>query len=62
MATRIKEPVEMMLGIIRASGAQFDDWTTGNTFFNDIAYWGYELGQEIFNPPNVAGWPATIFG
>lgn len=57
MATRIKEPVEMMLGIIRASGAQFDDWTTGNTFFNDIAYWGYELGQEIFNPPNVAGWP-----
>ncbi len=57
MLTKIKSPLDMMLSLIRSSGAQFPDWTTGNTFFNDIAYWGYELGQEIYNPPNVAGWP-----
>jgi uncharacterized protein (DUF1800 family) len=54
---KIKSPLDALLQIANASGVQFADWTTGNTFFNDIAYWAYELGQEIFQPPNVAGWP-----
>ena len=57
MGAHLKSPIELLLGLIRNSGTQFPDWMTNTTFFNDIAYWASELGQEIFNPPNVAGWP-----
>jgi hypothetical protein len=28
-----------------------------DNWWDAIFYWAYLLGQELFNPPNVAGWP-----
>lgn len=57
MAVRIKSPLDALLGLVRTSGVPIPDWTTGDYHYNDIAYWASELNQEIFQPPNVAGWP-----
>jgi hypothetical protein len=56
MAARIKSPLECMVPILKMAGAQnlpaiADNW------WDDIAYWSYQLGQDLFSPPNVAGWP-----
>jgi len=53
---RLKNPLETMLPILKAAKATLPgeveaDWA------NAIFYWSYELGQELLNPPNVAGWP-----
>jgi len=47
---RIKSPVELVAGLKRTLGAKFDDPKA--TFLIQRA-----LGQKLFNPPNVAGWP-----
>ena len=43
-----------MIPILKNAGAIPDqvlpDW------WDAIGYWSYQLGQEILNPPNVAGW------
>ncbi len=57
MRSQIKMPLESLLSLIRQTAVAFPDWTTGEVKWNDFAYWAYELNQEIFNPPNVAGWP-----
>ncbi len=46
----IKSPVELLVGMSRALGA---------TFYNIHAAFSLQkiLGQVLFNPPNVAGWP-----
>lgn len=46
----IKSPVELMVGIQRTLGATF-------TSSDSILYIEYVLGQVLFSPPNVAGWP-----
>lgn len=46
----IKSPVELLVGIQRTVGASFNN--TQATLFIQKA-----LGQVLFNPPNVAGWP-----
>lgn len=56
MNARLKNPLESMIPLLKMAGAQDlaaipDDW------WDAIGYWSYQLGQEIFNPPNVAGWP-----
>ncbi len=54
MAAELKSPLEAMLQIWKSSGmeaAMFSDDSWGS-----INYWGYQLGQDIFDPPNVAGW------
>jgi uncharacterized protein (DUF1800 family) len=50
IGTRIKSPIELMAGL----GRQFDP-----TFTNDRILLTVQriLGQLLFNPPNVAGWP-----
>ncbi len=53
---RIKNPLESMLTIFKAAKSTFPgdiepDWV--NAFF----YWSGQLGQEVMNPVNVAGWP-----
>jgi uncharacterized protein (DUF1800 family) len=56
MCARIKTPLESMLPIMKMVGGTYpthmNDETLGAFF-----WWSYGLGQELFNPPNVAGWP-----
>ncbi|GCE13328.1 DUF1800 domain-containing protein [Tengunoibacter tsumagoiensis] len=48
--SRIKSPTEFVVGIQRALGIQGN----GNGLPAEVM----SMGQELFNPPNVAGWPA----
>jgi uncharacterized protein (DUF1800 family) len=50
VGTIIKSPVELVAGLRRTLNLQLDD---------DRALLGYQkaLGQTLFMPPNVAGWP-----
>lgn len=48
--TIVKSPVDLVIGTIRASGFLPIDW---QRIPNIMA----NLGQNIFEPPNVAGWP-----
>jgi len=46
----IKSPVELLVGAVRATGRE-------GVSLSEIAYFSQELGQELFAPPNVGGWP-----
>jgi uncharacterized protein (DUF1800 family) len=50
VGVRIKSPVELIAGLRRTLGVQVD---------NALPLLGYQkaLGQTLFMPPNVAGWP-----
>ncbi|MBF9223672.1 DUF1800 domain-containing protein [Hymenobacter ruricola] len=50
VGTHIKSPVELLAGIRRTLNVKID---------NDKTLLGYQraLGQNLFQPPNVAGWP-----
>lgn len=50
MGTKIKSPVELMAGMIRSLEIRFSN-PLALTFVQKA------LGQMLFNPPNVAGWP-----
>lgn len=54
ISARIKNPLESMLGILKSAGVTAPQ--VANNWWNALFYWSYLLGQEIFNPPNVAGW------
>jgi uncharacterized protein (DUF1800 family) len=47
---KVKSPVEYTAGLMRLLGLQFEDHTS-------ILFVQRALGQTLFNPPNVAGWP-----
>ncbi|MBI1286170.1 MAG: DUF1800 family protein [Flavobacteriales bacterium] len=51
IGVKIKSPMEMMVGFIVESGFPYDA-----TVINGTQYYGGLLGQEIFNPVDVAGW------
>jgi uncharacterized protein (DUF1800 family) len=53
---RIKNPFESMLPLFKMAGATYPEHITDD-WLDAFSYWAYELGQEILNPPNVAGWP-----
>lgn len=50
IGTKIKSPVELMAGMMRSLDVQLE---------NDLSIIFVQriLGQTLFNPPNVAGWP-----
>ena len=50
VGTHLKSPVELLAGIRRTLGVRLD---------NELPLLGYQkaLGQTLFEPPNVAGWP-----
>ena len=50
IGTRIKSPIELMVGIRRFLPMEFDN-ENGQLLFQKV------LGQVLFYPPNVAGWP-----
>jgi hypothetical protein len=51
---QMKSPLESMLCLLKSAGATTaeleDDW------MDAVNYWAYQLGQDLFDPPNVAGW------
>jgi len=49
-ATIVKSPVDFIIGTIRSTGKLPDTWSL---IPNELS----TLGQNIFEPPNVAGWP-----
>ncbi|MCY7331014.1 MAG: DUF1800 domain-containing protein [Saprospiraceae bacterium] len=55
LSARLKNPIESMVPIFKMAGATSAD--IENDWWDAIGYWSYELGQEVFNPSNVAGWP-----
>lgn len=48
--TKVKGPVELLAGMIKNFGLEFENDTP-------ILFLQRALGQQLFNPPNVAGWP-----
>lgn len=50
VGTRIKSPVELIAGLQRTFGVQFEQPQSSLLFMQKV------LGQVLFYPPNVAGW------
>ena len=46
----VKSPAELMVGAVRQIAPEFADAKT-------LADWGKRMRQDLFNPPNVRGWP-----
>jgi len=51
----VKSPVELIVGAIRMLGAIYNPGPPGSP--SQLAGFSQLLGQEVFNPPDVAGWP-----
>lgn len=51
IGAKIKSPIELMVGMLRVLPIEFDS-PQSNLFFQKT------LGQLLFYPPNVAGWPS----
>jgi len=49
--TKIKSPTELLVGLSRAYGIKYND-------DQSLIFLQRSLGQHLFRPPNVAGWPA----
>lgn len=50
MGNKIKSPVELLAGLMRAYNIEFENE-------DPILFVQRILDQQLFNPPNVAGWP-----
>jgi len=51
IGTRVKSPIELLVGIMRITQIQFDNAISAIKIQQ-------RLGQELFKPPNVSGWPS----
>lgn len=49
----VRSPIELVLGLHRETGHTLDQ---PNKWLNSLA----GLGQDLFNPPDVAGWPGGL--
>ncbi len=56
MNTRIKDPIECMGGLYKRLGLRYEE-DFGVDEMNYMTYMTSELGQEVYNPVDVAGWP-----
>lgn len=58
IGTQVKSPTEMMVSFIRDG-----NFTTGylpnDEAMLSVTYLIYTVGQELFNPPDVSGWPGN---
>ncbi len=52
IGARVKSPVEMILGQCKAV-----EFVEQEFILEYMFYYCYELGQLVFDPPNVSGWP-----
>ncbi|MBI5506680.1 MAG: DUF1800 domain-containing protein [Deltaproteobacteria bacterium] len=51
----VKNPVDYMIGSIRAFGLKSNGRTIG--YSDELVSMLSEMGMDLFEPPNVAGWP-----
>ncbi len=49
----VKSPVELIAGTLRSLGAPVENAT-------GLAWLSYDMGQALFFPPNVGGWPQGV--
>ena len=57
----VKSPAELIVGSIRMLGARYNPGTSGDQEgANILAAFSIILGQELFNPPDVAGWNLNL--
>jgi uncharacterized protein (DUF1800 family) len=57
----VKSPVELVVGAIRMTGAKYNPGDNNpRTSSNIAAQFAAFLGQEVFNPPDVAGWNLNL--
>ncbi|MEM1220550.1 MAG: DUF1800 domain-containing protein [Bacteroidota bacterium] len=54
--TKIKSPTEFFFSLANSTGLQFPV-SINNEWLGDIFYFTGELGQNVLNPVDVAGWP-----
>ena len=52
--TIIKSPVDLLIGTIRSLGQSPSHWQS-------LHSWLARFGQDLFEPPNVAGWPGGAY-
>ncbi len=60
-ACYIKNPFDIIVGAIREFNVNvpvYTDWQNGYPFFDSIYSKAAEMQQELFQPPDVSGWPA----
>jgi len=50
----VRSPTEYMIGILRALNR------TSSDDYSVALYWMNHAGQELYNPPNVGGWPKNM--
>jgi len=59
----VKQPAELVVGAVRMLGAAYQPGTTvGSTprTSNALANGARNMGQDLFNPPDVAGWDFNL--
>jgi len=57
---KVKSPIDLLLQLINTSGLTvIDDFDEG--FLKYADYIMRQMGQDLFSPPNVAGWPGHRF-
>jgi hypothetical protein len=57
----IKSPVDFVVGQVRELGLRLPDsskFEAQNKMWNDLRNYSAQMGQDLGDPPNVAGWPA----
>ncbi len=55
----IKQPAELVVGAIRMLGGTYNQGTTARRS-NTLAQFSSNMGQDLFAPPDVAGWDANL--
>lgn len=60
IGNKVKSPIEMLLGFINASDFPFQEFNLPQVGYNELHVNTYflasEIGQQLFSPPDVAGW------
>ncbi len=54
ISTQVKSPVEQFLYFVKESELPYDD-----EVIQFVGYLAYDLGQQLFSPVDVAGWPGN---
>lgn len=54
IGTQVKSPTDLTISLINEGGFVYDD-----ELIQAVTFFIYQLGQELFNPVDVAGWPGN---
>ena len=55
IGANVKSPIELMVSYYKMAGLEYPA-DVGFEELTDLNYYSFTLGQELFNPVNVAGW------